>query len=67
MWILTFSRPEVWLNLVDSETGDSDLHIFIPKLGLDIATADKFDKTNNFKINNNNGKVEPDTYKKHNE
>ena len=44
-----FSGTEAWLTLVGGETLDSDLGIFIPKKGLDIATTDEFAKTNKVK------------------
>ena len=47
---LNFSRAEACLALVGSENLDTDLGISIPKLGLDIATADKFSKANSIKI-----------------
>ena len=49
-------------NPVVSETLDSNLGMFIPKLGLNIATADKFDKQHGIKINNNNGKTGINTH-----
>ena len=46
---LLFSETEVCLTLVSSKTLDSDLGMFIPKWGLDNATADEFAKTNKIK------------------
>ena len=43
------------LTFFDNETLDSDLNMFISKLGLDLAIADKFAKANSVKINNNDG------------
>ena len=60
---MTFSRTEAWLPLVGSETLDSDLGIFIPKQGLDIATADKFSKTNKIKTINEDEKQQSNTIK----
>ena len=60
---LTLSRTEACLTLVDSETLDTDLGIFIQKLGLDIATADKFAITNRIKINGKDIKQESDSNK----
>ena len=61
---MTFSRTEAWLTLVGSETIDSDLGIFIPKQGLDIATAEKFAKTNEIKIIDEDVKQQSNTNKK---
>ena len=58
---MTFSRTEAWLILVGSETLDSDLGIFIPKQGLDIATADKFAKTNRIKTIDGDKKQQSNT------
>ena len=49
---MNFSGTEAWLTLVGSKTLDSDLGMFIPKWGLDIAAADKFAKTNKVKTIN---------------
>ena len=45
---MTFSGAEAWLTFVDSKTFDKNCVIFIPKWGLDIATA----KTNKIKTIN---------------
>ena len=60
---MTFSRTEACLTLVVSETLDSDLGIFIPKQGLDIATADKFAKTNEIKTINEGEQQQSNTNK----
>ena len=49
MWKLTFSEPKAWLTFVGSKTLDTNLGMFIPKWGLNIATADKFAKTDAIK------------------
>ena len=51
----TFSRMETCLTSLGRKTLDSDLNMFISKLGLDLAIADKFAKANSVKINNNDG------------
>ena len=56
---LTFSRTEACLTSLDSKT----LGISIPKLELDIATADKVAKTNGVEINNEDVKQESNTNK----
>ena len=57
-WQLAFFEPEAWLTFVGSKTLDTNLGLFIPQLSLDIATANRFAKTNNIKttdtININN-------------
>ena len=51
-WKLAFSEPEAWLTFVGSRTLDTNLGMFIPKWGLDIAAADRFAKTNKVKTIN---------------
>ena len=60
---MTFSRTDDCLTSFDSETLDSDLDMFISKLGLDTAIADKFAKTNSVKIIDKDVKQESDTNK----
>ena len=54
------------LTLVGSESLNTNLGIFIPKLGLDIATADKFTKQNGVKINDEDKNKNPTATTKHN-
>ena len=49
---LLFSETEVCLTLVSSKTLESDFGMFIPKWGLDNATADKIETTNEVKSAN---------------
>ena len=49
--------------LVGSKRRDTDLGKFIPNQGLDIATADKFDKTNEIKTINEDKNNNPTSIK----
>ena len=51
------------MTVLGSETFDSDLGIVYSKTGLDIATADKFSKTNKVKTINEDVKQQSDTNK----
>ena len=60
---MTFSRTDDHLTSFDRETLDSDLTMFISKLGLDTAIADKFANINGVKINDEDVKLESNTNK----
>ena len=60
---MTFSRTEACLTVLGSKTLDSDLGIVYFKTGLDIATADKFAKTNKIKTIDKDKKEESNTNK----
>ena len=58
-----FTSVDDRLTSFDNQTLDSDLDMLISIIGLDTAIVDKFAKTNNVKINNEEVKQESDTIK----